>query len=65
MKRQAKISLYFALHLGSALVFQIKLVNTSTAKCTWPEVLANELPREDFHFNRWRCIFHPDRAAPG
>lgn len=26
-------------------------------------VLANELPREDFHFNRWRCIFHPDRAV--
>ncbi|CAE7900351.1 unnamed protein product [Symbiodinium necroappetens] len=27
------------------------------------KVLANELPREDFHFNRWRCIFHPDRAV--
>ena len=28
------------------------------------EVLASELPREDFHANRWRCIVHPERAAP-
>ncbi|CAE7487241.1 unnamed protein product [Symbiodinium natans] len=26
-------------------------------------VLASELPREDFHANRWRCIVHPERAV--